>query len=92
MQAEQQQLQLGANQSSANCHAADAALEEVQPSQLEQQNESGSEKQPEPNSESDNGLNDGRGKEDRCIAACCSNLPLLSSCNLAGPCIQKDKC
>ena len=41
MQAEQQQQQPGANQLSANCHAADAALEE--PSQLEQQNDSGSE-------------------------------------------------
>ena len=43
MQAEQQQLQPGANQLSANCCAADAALEEVQPLQLEQQNDSGSE-------------------------------------------------
>ena len=43
LQAQQQQQQPGANQLSANCHAADAALEEVQPSQLEQQNDSGSE-------------------------------------------------
>ena len=43
MQAEQQQQQPAANLSSADCHAADAALEEVQPSQLEQQNDSGSE-------------------------------------------------
>ena len=40
MQAEQQQQQPGANQSSAYCQAEDAALEEVQPSQ---QNDSSSE-------------------------------------------------
>ena len=66
-------------------------LRELQPSQLEQQSNSGGENQPEHDSESDDGLNDGRAREYRCIAPCCSNLPLCSSCNLTGPCIQKDK-
>ena len=89
MQAEQQQQQPGANQ-----HIAKQPMQhlrQLQPSQLEQQNDSGSENRPDPNSESDDGLSDGRGREDRCIAAGCSNLPLCSSCNLTGPCIQKDK-
>ena len=69
MQAEQQQQQAGANQPSALQIAKQQMhhLRELQPSQLEQQHDS--ENRPEPDSESDDGLNDGRGREDRCVAA-----------------------
>ena len=68
MQAEQQP---GANQPSALQIAKQQMhhLRELQPSQLEQQHDSGSENRHEPDSESDDGLNDGRGREDRCVAA-----------------------
>ena len=71
MQAEQQQQQPGANQPSALQIAKQQMhhLRELQPSQLEQQHDSGSENRHEPDSESDDGLNDGRGREDRCVAA-----------------------
>ena len=77
MQAEQQQQQPGANQPSALQIAKQQMhhLRELQPSQLEQQHDSGSENRHEPDPESDDGLNGGRGREDRCVAAdfaiCC---------------------
>ena len=55
--------------STANCQAADAALEGVAAVTAWAAEDSGSENPPEPDSESDGGLNDGRGKEDRCVAA-----------------------
>ena len=91
MQAEQQQQQPGVIQHICIAKRPMQHLRQLQPSHLEQQNDSGSENRPDPNSESDDGLSHGRGKEDRCIAACCSILPLCSSCNLTGPCIQEDK-
>ena len=71
MQEEQQQQQPGANQPSALQIAKQQMhhLRELQPSQLEQQRDSGSGNRHEPDSESDDGLNDGRGREDRCVAA-----------------------
>ena len=71
MQAEQQQQQPGANQPSALQIAKQQMhhLRELHPSQLEQQHDSGSETRHEPDSESDDGVIDGRGREDRCVAA-----------------------
>ena len=71
MQAEQQQQQPAANQPSALQIAKQQMhhLRELQPSQLEQQHDSGSENRHELDSESDDGLNNGRGREDRCFAA-----------------------
>ena len=71
MQAEQQQQQPGANQPSALQIAKQQMhhLRELQPSQLEQQHDSGSENRHELDPESDDGLNDSRGREDRCVAA-----------------------
>ena len=71
MRAEQQQQQPRANQPSALQIAKQQMhhLRELHPSQLEQQHDSGSKNRHEPESESDDGLNDGRGREDRCVAA-----------------------
>ena len=77
MQAEPQQQQPGANHPSALQIAKQHMhhLRKLQPSQLEQQHDSGSENRHEPDSESDDGLDGGRGREDRCVAAdfaiCC---------------------
>ena len=68
MQAEQQQQRLGANQPSA-LQIAKQQMHRLRESQLEQQHDSGSENWREPDSESDDGLDDGRGREDRCVAA-----------------------
>ena len=71
MQAEQQQQQPGADQPSALQIAKQQMhhLRKLQLSQLEQQHDNGIENRREPDSESDDGLNDGRGREDRCVAA-----------------------
>ena len=67
MRAEQQQQQPRANQPSALQIVKQQMhhLKELHPSKLEQQHDSGSKNQHEPDSESD----DGRGMEDRCVAA-----------------------
>ena len=66
MQANQQQQQPRASQPSAQQIAKQRRqhLRELQPSQLEQQNDCGRENRFEPDLESDDGLNDGRGRED----------------------------
>ena len=71
MQAQQQQQELGADQPSVLQIAKQQMhhLRKLQPSQLEQQDDNGIENRHEPDSESDDGLNDDRGGEDRCVAA-----------------------